>query len=182
MGSWIGTGLAPSRLLNLLHHAQEIGAGAVHLVDERQPWHTVFVGLPPDGFGLRLDPAHRAEHRAGAIQHPQRALDLDGEIHVAGGVDDVDAMLVELAGHAIPEAGGRGGGDGDAALLLLHHPVHGGGAIVHLAQLVRDARVEQDALGHGGLAGIDVGHDAEIAIALDGGFTCHDSVLETYQR
>ncbi len=168
--------------LDLPYHPQEIGAGAVHLVDERQPGHAVFVGLPPDRLGLRLDPAHRAEHRAGAVQYPQRTLDLDSEVHVAGGVDDVDAMLVELAGHAVPEAGGRCGGDGDAAFLLLHHPIHGGGAVVHLAQLVRDARVKQDALGHRGLAGIDVSHDAEIAIALDGGFAGHGSILGTYQR
>jgi hypothetical protein len=38
---------------------------------------------------------------------------------------------------------------------------------VHLANLVRDARVEQNALGGRGLAGIDVGTDADVAIALD---------------
>jgi hypothetical protein len=31
-----------------------------------------------------------------------------------------------------------------------------GGAVVHLAELVRDAGVEQDALGGRGLAGVDV--------------------------
>jgi hypothetical protein len=43
-------------------------------------------------------------------------------------------------------------------------------------------RVKQDALGGGGLAGINVGHDAEIAITIDGGFTRHYGVLKTYQR
>jgi hypothetical protein len=33
------------------------------------------------------------------------------------------------------------------------------------------AGVEQDALGRGGLAGIDVSHDAEVAVTLDGGMT-----------
>ena len=33
-------------------------------------------------------------------------------------------------------AGGRGGGDRDAALLLLLHPVHHGRAVVDLADLV----------------------------------------------
>jgi hypothetical protein len=168
--------------LNLLNHPQEIGSGAIHLVDERQPRHSIPVGLPPDGFGLRLDATHRAEDRAGTIQHPQRAFHFNGEIDVARSVDDVDAMLVELAGHATPEAGRGGGGDGDPPFLFLHHPIHGGGTVVDLAQLVGDARVEQDALGHGGLAGIDVGHDAEVTIALDGGFASHGSVLETYQR
>ncbi len=65
--------------------------------------------------------------------------------------------------HVAPLAGGRSGGDGDAALLLLLHPVHRGGAFVHLADLVRAAGVIQDAFGRGGLTGIDVGHDADIA-------------------
>jgi hypothetical protein len=84
-------------------------------------------------------------------------------------------MLGELLVHALPEAGRRSGGDGDAALLLLLHPVHGGGAVVHLTDLVRQTGVEQDALGRGGLAGIDVRHDAEISVPIDWCTTCHDS-------
>src|SRR6266568_9633816 len=79
---------------------------------------------------------------------------------VAGGVDDVDAVVA-------PEAGGGGGGDGDAALALLLHPVHDGGALMDFADLVGDAGVEEDALGRGGLAGIDVCHDADVAVALE---------------
>ena len=35
-------------------------------------------------------PATRVEHRDGAVEHPQRALHLDGEVDVPGRVDDVD--------------------------------------------------------------------------------------------
>ncbi len=35
-----------------------------------------------------------------------------------------------------------------------------------LAELVDDAGVEQDALGGRGLAGIDVGHDADVPISF----------------
>jgi hypothetical protein len=38
---------------------------------------------------------------------------------------------------------------------------------------VRDAGVEKDALGRGRLSGIDVGHDAEIAVAIDWSGTSH---------
>ena len=38
-----------------------------------------------------------------------------------------------------------------------------GGAVVGLTDLVVDAGVEQDALGGGGLAGVDVRHDADVA-------------------
>ena len=86
----------------------------------------------------------------------RRALDLGREVHVAGGVDDVDAVF-------LPEAGRGRGGDGDPALLLLLHPVHGGGAFVHLADLVVDAGVEKDALGSRRLTGVDVRRDADVA-------------------
>jgi hypothetical protein len=87
---------------------------------------------------------------------------------VTGGVDDVDLVLV-------PEAGRRGGRDGDSTFLLLRHPVHGGCTVVHLTDLVGDARVVQDALGGGGLAGIDVSHDADVADLVQVGehVLCH---------
>src|SRR4029079_1232504 len=89
------------------------------------------------------------------------------------GVDDVDAMLGEIVVHPLPEARGRCGRDRDAALALLLHPVHDGGAIVHLAHLVRDAGVEQDAFGGRSLAGINVGTDADVAIPIDGCSSWH---------
>ena len=90
------------------------------------------------------------------VEHPQRALHLYGEVDVPRGVDDVDLVV-------LPVTGRRGGRDGDAALLLLLHPVHGRRAVVHLTDLVVDAGVEQDALGRGGLARVDVGHDPDVA-------------------
>ena len=144
----------------MLHDVVEVGADAVHLVDERDARDVVLVGLAPDRLGLRLDAADRAEHGDRAVEDAQRALDLDGEVDVAGGVDDVDAVVA-------PEAGGGGGGDGDAALPLLLHPVHRGGAVVDLAHAVDPARVEEDALGQGGLAGVDVGHDPDIPVSVE---------------
>jgi small GTP-binding protein len=90
------------------------------------------------------------------VEHPQRPLHLDGEVDVARGVDDLDGVT-------LPLALGGGGSDGDTALLLLLHPVHDRGALVYLADLVRDAGVEEDSLGGSGLAGVDVRHDADVA-------------------
>src|SRR5665213_707384 len=81
---------------------------------------------------------------------------LDGEVHVSRGVDDVDQCVV-------PQTGGGGRRDGDAALLLLDHPVHGGRALVDLTDLVVLAGVVEDPLGGGGLARVDVGHDPDVA-------------------
>ena len=152
------------RLEAALHHvdgAVEVGADAVHLVDEAEARHVVLVGLAPHRLGLRLDAGDRVEHGYGAIEHPQRTLDLDGEVDVARGVDDVDAVVV-------PHTGRRRRRDRDATFLLLGHVVHGGGAVVNLADLVALPGVVQDAFGRRRLTGIDVRHDADVAGALEG--------------
>src|SRR6185437_15389605 len=132
---------------DLLDTPQEVGAGAVHLVDERDARHGVAVHLPPHGLGLGLHAGDGAEQRYGAIEDAQRALDLDREIDVPGSIDDVDAVLGEGLVYALPETGGRRGGDGDSSLLLLFHVVHDGRAVMNFADLVRDPGVEKDSLG-----------------------------------
>ena len=143
------------------HRAVEVGADAIHLVDEAEPRDVVLVGLPPHRLGLRFDTGDRVEHGDGAVEHAQRPLDLDREVDVAGRVDDVDPVVV-------PDAGRGGRRDRDPALLLLGHVVHRGGAVVDLADLVALPGVVEDALGRGGLARVDVGHDADVAGALEG--------------
>jgi len=141
---------------HLVHHGEEIGAGAVQLVNEGQPRHVVLVRLVPDRLGLRLHATHRAEDHHRAVQHPQAALHLDGEIHVARGVDELDLVVA-------PRETGDRRRDGDAALLLLDHPVHGGGPVVDFADAVDFAAVVENPLRHRRLAGVDVGDDADVA-------------------
>src|SRR5262249_54630499 len=57
---------------------------------------------------------------------------------------------------------GRGRRDGDAALALLLEVVHDRLALVHLSDLPRAARVEQDALADGGLSRVAVRDDADV--------------------
>ena len=161
IGSWTTAGRRLQPRLDHLDGAEEVGAGAVHLVDEAHPRHVVLVGLAPHGLGLRLDAGDRVEHGDGAVEDAQRALDLDREVDVAGRVDDVDAVVV-------PERRGRRRRDRDAALLLLGHVVHDRGALVDLADLVGLAGVVEDALGRRGLARVDVGHDPDVAVSLEG--------------
>jgi hypothetical protein len=75
---------------------------------------------------------------------------------VPRGVDQVEPVAGPVA------ADGRGE-DGDATVALLGVEVGDGRARVHLAALVRGAGDVQDPFGQGGLAGIDVRQDAEIA-------------------
>ena len=149
-----------------LDAALEVGADAVHLVDEADPRHVVLVRLAPHRLGLRLDTGDGVEHGDRAVEDAQRALDLDGEVDVAGRVDDVDLAVAPLRSR-----GGRG--DRDAALLLLDHVVHDRGAFVHLTDLVRAARVVEDPLGRRGLARVDVSHDPDVAGLFEGKFACH---------
>src|SRR6185437_15263542 len=152
----------------VLDHADahvEVRARAVELVDEAHARNMVLLGLPPDGFRLRLDAGDAVEAGYGAVEHAKRALDLDGEIDVAGRIDDVDTVLRPIAGG--PETSGRRRCDGDPALLLLLHPVHGRRALMDFADLVGLAGVIEDALGRRRLAGVDVRHDADVAIAFE---------------
>ena len=48
---------------------------------------------------------------------------------------------------------------------------------MHLAYLVRDTGIEQHTLSRRGFASINMGHDANIAIALDRGCAGHDKIL-----
>ena len=137
----------------------EVRAELVHLVDEADARDVVLGGLTPDGLGLGLDAFLAVEDGDRAVEHAHGALDLGGEVDVAGGVDQVDRVALA---EPVPRTGGGGGVDGDAALLLLGVEVHGGGAFVHLAHLVDLPGVIEDALGDGGLAGVDVGGDADV--------------------
>src|SRR5271170_541944 len=163
--------LRPDRQLNayraaanfrfdLVDASKKVGADLVHLVDEYDARNVVFVGLSPHRFGLGLDPLIAVEHAYRAVQDAKRALDLDGEVDMAGRVDDVETLI-------LPKSGGRGRGDGDAAFLLLLHPVHRRGAVMDFADLMRLARIVQNPLGCRRLARIDMGHDAEVAVILD---------------
>ena len=96
IGSWMTAALAPRRSSIESHGGEEVGADAVHLVDEADAGDVVLVGLAPDGLGLGLDAGDGVEHGDGAVEDAQRALDLDGEVDVAGRVDDVDPVVVPV--------------------------------------------------------------------------------------
>ena len=139
----------------------EVGARLIHLVGEDDTRNLVLVALAPDGFGLRLNALVGIEHAYCAVEHAQRTLDFDGEVDVAGSVDDVQTL-------AAPERSRRSRCDCDAALLLLLHPIHRRGTFVHFADFMALAGVIENALGRRGFTGIDMRHDTEITVVLYG--------------
>ena len=82
IGIWI-EGIRAEALAHRLDGLEEVGAGAVHLVDVGDAGNLVLVGLAPDCLRLRLDPRYRVEERDRTVQDPQASLDLDGEVDVA---------------------------------------------------------------------------------------------------
>ncbi len=148
--------VAAEPLAELLGHAQRVGPHAIELVDERQPRDVVAPQLAVDGQRLGLHAADAAEHQHRPVQHAEAPLHLDGEIDVAGRVDQIDRGIAPL------DRGG-GAGDRDPALPLQFHVVHRGPGVVDLAHAVDAAGVEQDPLAQRGLARVDVGGNADIA-------------------
>ena len=139
--------------------AFKIGAGTVHLVDQRDDRDLVLLRLAPDGFSLGLNLAYRAENRNRTVEDAQRTLHLCGEVHVSGSVDDIDTMV-------FPITGSSSAGDRNSAFALLLHPVHRGSTFVGITDLVVHAGIEENAFRQRGFAGIDVRHDADIAGVL----------------
>ena len=79
--------------LDVFEAAVEIGAGLVHLVAEDDAGNAILVALAPHGLGLGLDALVRVENADRTVEHTQRTLDFNGEVDVAGGVDDVQAPV-----------------------------------------------------------------------------------------
>ena len=146
-------------VLHLANDLEEVGAGAVHLVDVTHTGHVVLVSLTPYGLGLWLYAAYCAVGSDGTVEHTQRALHFGGEIHVSRSIDEVELVLLAAI---VPVCGGSSRSYRYASLLLLLHPVHSGAALMNLTYLVGLARVEEDAFGGSRFAGINMGHDTEV--------------------
>lgn len=79
-------------LVDLLHGLPGVGAHAVHLVDKGYTGDIVALHLSVDGDGLGLDAADSTENHDGTIENAESALNLDGEVDMAGSVDKIDVV------------------------------------------------------------------------------------------
>ena len=68
--------------LDHLNATEEVGARAIHLVQETHSWHLVLVSLTPYSFGLGFDTSHTIEDGNGTIKNTEGSLDLNGEVDV----------------------------------------------------------------------------------------------------
>ncbi|MCY1433946.1 hypothetical protein D9M71_499880 [compost metagenome] len=98
---------------------------------------------------------------------------------MARGIDDVETVLVfVLLGGTLPEGGNGSRSNGNTTLLLLHHPVCGRGAVMHLAHFVTFASVKKDALGGGGFTSIHVSNDTNVTVAINRCSTSHKALAK----
>jgi hypothetical protein len=96
---------------------------------------------------------------------------------VTRGVDDVDTVLVKLASHTLPETGSSRRSNGNTALLLLLHPVHGGSAIMHFTDFMVYASVKKDTFSCRCLTSVNVRTNTDITVAFNGSYTSHSDYL-----
>ena len=109
---------------------------------------------------MGLNAAGTAEHADATIENLQRTVNLDGEVNVTRGIDDVELVLV-------PEAGGGSGLNGDPALCFLFHEVRRCCAFVNFTDFVDFTGELQNSFSGGGFASIDVSEDADISITSE---------------
>ena len=78
---------------DLIHRVEEVRSHYVHLVYESHTGNVVFVCLTPYVFRLGLNTALCVENAYCAVKYTERPLNLHREIHVSGGIDDIDPVL-----------------------------------------------------------------------------------------
>ena len=142
--------------MNLRKHAGYVRPLAVRFVQEEKRRDMLLLQGLKEGFGVGLNTLHCADYHHRRVQRPKRALHLGGEIHVAGGVDQVDERPPPV--HA--DAGGL---DRDAPPLFHGEIVGMGGTLVHAAGAADSAGVHQQLFGQGGFACVNVGEYADVA-------------------
>ena len=145
-----------------------IGARKIDLVDDRQDLKVVIQRQIDVGHGLRFHSLGGVHHQDRSFAGSQTPGNLVGEIHVAGGIDEVQDIGFAAGGPVVEPH--RTGLDGDAALAFQLHLVQ---KLVCPLALAQRAGVLQQPIRQRGFAVIDVRDDAEVPDAA----AIHDDVL-----
>ena len=75
-----------------------VGRGQVDLVDDRKDFQVLVQGQVDVGKGLRLDPLGGVHHQQRPLAGRQGAGHFVGEIHVAGGIDQIEDVVLAVVG------------------------------------------------------------------------------------
>ena len=135
-----------------------VGVRQVNFVDDRNDQQVLLHRQVDIGDGLRFDALRRVNDEQRALAGAQAAGDFVREIHVAGGVDQVE--LVNLAVLRLVTHRDRMGLDGDATLAFQVHGIEQ--LRLHVAGGDGAGAVQQ-AVGKRRLPMVNMGDDAEIS-------------------
>ena len=147
-----------NHVFNLVAHPFRVGAGQVDLVHHRQDLQACVHRQVGVGQGLGLNALGGVHHQHGPFTGGQRPGHLVVKVHMAGGVDQIEDVVLPVLGGV--HQGDRVGLDGDAPFPFQVHVVQQ--LVFHLPQRHRLGQL-QNPVGQGGLAVVNVGHNAEIA-------------------
>ena len=103
-------------VFELLERLRDVGVRQIDFVDDRDDGEVLFHRQVHVGDGLGLDALRGVNDEQRAFARAQAAGDFVGEVHVAGGINEIE--LVGLAVAGLIEHGDRVGLDGDAAFAL----------------------------------------------------------------
>ena len=114
-------GIETDDVLDLLLDRLRLGGRQIDLVEHR---HDLVAGIDrviDVGQRLRLDALGGVDHQQRALDGGERAVDLIGEVDVAGRVDQIEDVILAVVRPVVEAHGLRL--DGDAALVLDVHIV-----------------------------------------------------------
>jgi len=157
-------GVEADHVLDLLFDLGGLGGRQIDLVEHRHDLVAVVDCLVDVGERLRLNALARVDHEQRALAGGKRAVDLVGEVDMAGRVDQVEHVIPAVARPVIEPHGLRL--DGDAALALDVHGIEH--LLDHLAVGKPAGQLDQP-VGQGRFAVVDMRDDREIADVVDGG-------------
>ena len=142
--------------LQLVERARERRALAVELVDEDRAREAALLGELPRDLGLHLDAFDRGHDEQREVGGLDRGGDVADEVGVAGRVEHVDLVVVELERRERER-------HRDVAALLFGVEVADGRAVFDPAQADDRPGVEQQRLGERRLAGASVADEGDVA-------------------
>ena len=155
-----GIGADAELVFDILEQLIRVARLAVHLVDEGEDRHAAHRTDLEQLARLRLDALGCVDDHDGGVRRHQRAVGILGEVLMARGIQNVDALalVAELK---------DGGCDRNTALLLDLHPVGNRMAAVLLALdhagLLNRSAVQQEFLGYGRFTGVRMRNDRKCA-------------------
>ena len=150
-----------------VQNVEEVSAHDVHFVHVDHTWNFVVVSLSPYGFRLWFYTTFSTHNGYRTVEYAQGTFNFYGEVNVARGVDDVNAVV-------FPVAGGCSGSDSNTTFLLLNHPVHGSATVMGFTNFMVYTGVVQNTLGGGSFTSIDVRHNTDVTSEFQRYVSCHN--------